>query len=63
MNIKNKGVNFAVKKEPPHTFQVAGKWVAKPQKTAVLVCSSCGGKYIKTRDGQKVCLKCLGKQV
>lgn len=29
-----------------------------PVKSTVLDCS-CGGKYIKTRPGQKECLKCM----
>ncbi|MFA6536242.1 MAG: hypothetical protein WC250_02215 [Candidatus Paceibacterota bacterium] len=39
-------------------FQQDGKWVVKPVKTVILVCS-CGNKYIKTRPDQEACLRCL----
>lgn len=35
-----------------------GKWIDNPNETAVVVCE-CGGKYIKTRPLQSVCLHCL----
>ena len=38
-----------------------GKWIDKPTAVAVVVCA-CGSKYIKTRDEQGVCLRCLAKQ-
>jgi len=40
------------------TFQKNGKWVEKKHVTEVLVCA-CGYKYIKTRDPQTTCLKCM----
>jgi hypothetical protein len=33
------------------TFQQAGKWVERPRKSEVLLCT-CGNKYIKTREKQ-----------
>lgn len=39
-------------------FQSNGKWVVKPTRTIVLVCS-CGGKYIKTREAQINCVRCM----
>jgi len=41
-------------------FLKDGKWTENPNPTAVLVCS-CGNKYIKTREGQGVCVRCLVK--
>ena len=35
-----------------------GKWIDNPNEPVVLVCE-CGNKYIKTRDKQEVCLRCL----
>lgn len=35
-----------------------GKWVDGPGKPAVLTCV-CGNKYIKTREAQTVCVRCL----
>ena len=35
-----------------------GKWVYKPTRSTVLVCS-CGNKYIATREGQTVCVSCI----
>jgi hypothetical protein len=43
-----------------NTYQLAGKWVKKPSRTQVVNCE-CGNKYIKTRDNQKACLKCVYK--
>jgi len=40
------------------TFQKDGKWVENPEETKVLVCA-CGYKYIKTRDNQTSCIKCM----
>ena len=37
-----------------------GKWIANPNKVAVVLCK-CGNKYIKTREGQRECLRCLAK--
>ena len=45
-------------KGPPKQFQQDGHWIVKPGKTQVLVCT-CGNRYIKTRPGQTVCIKCL----
>ena len=39
-------------------FQQDGKWVTKPTQTKILECE-CGNKYIKTRNRQTSCLKCL----
>jgi|GEM_PF-6766592 len=41
------------------TFPGSGNWVEKPRRSEVLVCSSCNGKYIKTRTGQKTCVRCI----
>ncbi len=42
------------------TFQnKAGKWVERSIKTEILLCSSCGTKYIKTRTDQVVCIRCI----
>ncbi len=45
---------------PSKTFQRNGKWVEKPFLTEVPVCV-CGNKYIKTRNGQTECIKCIYK--
>jgi hypothetical protein len=45
----------------PHsykTFQQAGRWVEKPRRSEILTCS-CGNKYIKTRDNQTECVRCM----
>jgi hypothetical protein len=42
------------------TFQKDGKWVEKTHKTVVVVCA-CGNKYIKTRDKQTKCLRCISQ--
>jgi hypothetical protein len=39
------------------------KWAARPTeplRTAIVICT-CGAKYIKTREGQVVCVRCLLK--
>ena len=41
-------------------FMKNGKWIDNPNSVAVSVCP-CGGKYIKTRQGQKECLRCLAE--
>jgi hypothetical protein len=41
------------------TFQSHGKWIEKATRTEILVCSSCGSKYIKTRPDQVSCIKCI----
>jgi len=43
------------------TFFKDGKWIDAPRAVAVVVCT-CGNKYIKTREGQVVCLSCLAAQ-
>lgn len=45
---------------PTKTFQQDGHWVVKPRKTPILMCD-CGNRYLKTRPGQNVCLRCLFK--
>lgn len=40
------------------TFFKDGKWIDSPRAATIVVCS-CGNKYIKTRDGQTVCLECF----
>lgn len=40
------------------TFFQDGKWIDNPNEPAVLECD-CGDKYIKTREDQEVCLRCL----
>jgi len=45
-------------KGPPKQYQQDGVWVVKPRKTAILLCS-CGNRYIKTRPGQSVCIRCM----
>ncbi|HEY6018520.1 MAG TPA: hypothetical protein VIY48_01035 [Candidatus Paceibacterota bacterium] len=45
---------------PTKTFQQDGHWVVKPRKTPILICD-CGNRYLKTRPGQSVCLRCLFK--
>jgi hypothetical protein len=46
--------------KPTKTFQENGKWVENPHATVVVECS-CGAKYIKTRDLQVSCIKCMIK--
>src|SRR3954462_8587241 len=45
-------------KGPTKTFQQDGHWIEKTDKTPILVCE-CGNRYLKTRPGQKLCLRCL----
>ena len=42
------------------TFQRDGRWIEKPGKTEILICT-CGYKYIKTREGQVSCLRCAAR--
>ena len=42
------------------TYQQNGKWIEQPGKTMIVVCL-CGNKYIKTRENQMQCIRCLGK--
>jgi len=37
-----------------------GKWIDKVEEVVVLECE-CGGKYIKTREEQTSCLRCMSK--
>ena len=37
-----------------------GVWVERPRRCEILICS-CGNKYLKTREGQTVCIKCINK--
>ncbi|MES2088194.1 MAG: hypothetical protein V4467_04370 [Patescibacteria group bacterium] len=43
-------------------FQQPGKWVDRPRKSIILLCL-CGNKYIKTRDKQIVCIRCINHGV
>lgn len=52
----------AVQKPKAKFVRKMGQWVEKPRRMEILTCS-CGNKYIKTRDHQKVCVKCLNKVV
>lgn len=45
---------------PIKKISTIGKWVEKPTRMEILVCS-CGNKYIKTRKGQTVCVQCINK--
>lgn len=45
-------------KGPPKQFQQDGRWIVKPRKTEILTCS-CGNRYLKTRPGQTMCLRCI----
>ena len=45
-------------KGPPKQYQQDGHWIVKPRKTEVLACA-CGNRYLKTRPGQAVCLRCM----
>ncbi len=39
-----------------------GKWIDYARRAEIVVCS-CGNKYIKTRDRQKVCIRCINEVV
>ncbi len=41
------------------SFPGSGKWIEKPRRSTVLVCSLCKGKYIKTRAQQNKCVRCM----
>jgi hypothetical protein len=45
-------------KGPPKHYQQDGHWIVNPNKTNVLVCT-CGNRYLKTRPGQTLCLRCV----
>ena len=44
---------------PSKTYQKNGRWVEKPSTTVVSICI-CKNKYIKTREKQTHCLRCIG---
>ena len=44
------------------TFMKDGKWIDKTDAPVVLLCT-CGGKYIKTREEQVLCLRCSTKKI
>lgn len=44
---------------PSKTYQKNGRWVEKPNTTVVWICL-CKNKYIKTRENQTQCLRCIG---
>ncbi|MFA7309512.1 MAG: hypothetical protein WC050_01270 [Candidatus Paceibacterota bacterium] len=35
-----------------------GRWVEKPLASKVSLCA-CGNKYVKTRENQRKCIKCI----
>jgi hypothetical protein len=39
-------------------FMKNGKWIDNPKAPSVVLCP-CGNKYIKTREGQRACLRCM----
>ncbi len=41
-------------------FMKDGRWIDKPNKSAILLCT-CGNKYIKTREEQAMCVRCISK--
>jgi hypothetical protein len=45
---------------PGKTFQKDGHWIENPNKAAVLMCA-CGNRYLKTRDRQNKCLRCISQ--
>jgi len=51
-----------MKKIAPKKFQKRGPgiWVEKPRRCEILICP-CGNKYLKTREGQTVCIKCINE--
>lgn len=51
-----------MRKITPKKFQKRGPgiWVEKPRRCEILTCL-CGNKYLKTREGQAVCIKCINK--
>ena len=45
------------------TFKnLEGRWIEKPTATLIVVCA-CGGKYIKSRELQTMCVRCMSKIV
>lgn len=47
-------------KGPTKTFQQNGHWIEKTSVTPILLCL-CGNRYLKTRQGQTKCLRCLSQ--
>lgn len=45
---------------PGKTFQKDGHWIENPNKPVVLLCA-CGNRYLKTRNGQVKCLRCISQ--
>jgi len=45
---------------PGKTFHKDGHWIENPNKAAVLMCA-CGNRYLKTRDRQTKCLRCISQ--
>ena len=45
---------------PSKTYQKNGKWIEKPDLTKVAICA-CKNRYIKTRENQTMCIKCIYK--
>lgn len=43
------------------TFNKNGKWIERPGKMTIHVCSKCDNKYLKTRRNQKLCLPCIAE--
>ena len=52
-------------KTPVPKIAKKSEWVYVEKKTRseILTCTSCGAKYIKTRKGQVVCIKCSLKLI
>ena len=55
-----KPIHIPKVKGPPKQYHKDGQWIVKPGKTQVYLCK-CGNKYLKTRPGQGVCIRCLYK--
>jgi hypothetical protein len=53
-----KARKYVQTKGPTKTFQQGGHWVEKTNITPILVCL-CGNRYLKTRPGQRLCLRCM----
>jgi hypothetical protein len=49
-----------MKKEGIKRKGVWGIWIEKPRQKEILVCE-CGNKYIKTRDKQTSCVRCIAE--
>ncbi len=44
---------------PPRTQNSYSGWKPKVTQSVILVCKECKVKYIKTREPQLVCIKCM----